>query len=116
MRQDELFNVLYRRIMYGGSFYKGTKYGKPEEFDLDFIIKLPINYSKITVDNNKCSCSSINLWPLFNIETCRRLTRITIITALSRSESIQMDHCIPIGKSISNKDNSFLFYKFINLF
>lgn len=49
MREDELFNDLYQRPMYGGSFYKKTKFGNPEEFDLDLILKLPVNYDYIQV-------------------------------------------------------------------
>lgn len=50
--EDPLFEDIFRRIMYGGSFYKKTKFGNPEEFDLDFIFKLPVNYDYITVSNS----------------------------------------------------------------
>ncbi|XP_014207309.1 uncharacterized protein LOC106638568 [Copidosoma floridanum] len=53
LKKDELFNLLFKRIMYGGSFYKGTRFGKPVEFDLDCVIKLPINYmNNIKIDTN----------------------------------------------------------------
>lgn len=45
--KDELFKIIYRRIMYAGSFWKDTKVGKPEEFDLDIILHLPLSYNKI---------------------------------------------------------------------
>lgn len=38
--EDTTFERLYNSIQYGGSFYKGTKIGKPDEYDLDLIIKL----------------------------------------------------------------------------
>jgi len=34
-KRDELFNILYQDIYYGGSFYKGLKIGTPDEFDLN---------------------------------------------------------------------------------
>ncbi|KAJ8665167.1 hypothetical protein QAD02_006829, partial [Eretmocerus hayati] len=52
MRKDELFDDIYKKIIYGGSYYKGTRYGKPEEFDLDFIIKLPLDYAGVEIDTN----------------------------------------------------------------
>ncbi|XP_001599348.1 uncharacterized protein LOC100114275 isoform X1 [Nasonia vitripennis] len=52
MKEDELFNLLYKRIMWGGSYYKGTKYGVPNEFDLDFVLKLPIDYRNIQIRTN----------------------------------------------------------------
>ncbi|XP_008204741.1 cyclic GMP-AMP synthase isoform X3 [Nasonia vitripennis] len=52
MKQDDLFNLMFRKIMYGGSYYKDTKYGTPEEFDLNFIIDLPIDYGDIKIDTN----------------------------------------------------------------
>ncbi|OXU30761.1 hypothetical protein TSAR_013227 [Trichomalopsis sarcophagae] len=52
MKQDDLFNLMFREIKYVGSYYKGTKYGTPEEFDLNFIIYLPIDYDDIRIDTN----------------------------------------------------------------
>lgn len=40
-KEDTLFEKRYNSIMYGGSYYKKTKVGKPEEYDLDIIICLP---------------------------------------------------------------------------
>ncbi|XP_011140285.1 cyclic GMP-AMP synthase isoform X2 [Harpegnathos saltator] len=40
--QNPLFNMTYKRIAYTGSFYKKTKIGFPDEFDLNLIIQLPI--------------------------------------------------------------------------
>lgn len=41
---DSLFRKMYKKIIYCGSFYKGTKIGEPNEFDLNVILKIPINY------------------------------------------------------------------------
>lgn len=38
---DPLFAKVYNSIMYGGSYYKGTKVEKPDEYDLNMIIHLP---------------------------------------------------------------------------
>ena len=41
-KQSPLFSSIFQKIIYAGSFYKGTKYGTPNEFDLMLIFKLPI--------------------------------------------------------------------------
>lgn len=47
---DPLFADTYnQKIVFGGSYYKGTKYGDPDEFDLIFVIKLPIEYHYLKV-------------------------------------------------------------------
>ncbi|KAF7988625.1 hypothetical protein HCN44_001198 [Aphidius gifuensis] len=51
--KDDLFKTIYNRIMYTGSHYKGTKVGKPEEFDLDLILKLPVVYDGIKIEDVK---------------------------------------------------------------
>lgn len=49
--KDDLFKMIFNKILYTGSFYKGTKVGKPEEFDLDLILKLPVRYDDIKIYN-----------------------------------------------------------------
>ncbi|KAF7394997.1 hypothetical protein HZH66_008171 [Vespula vulgaris] len=49
MKEDTFFKKVFQRKLFGGSFYKGTKIGVPEEFDIDIIIKLPINYEDIKI-------------------------------------------------------------------
>lgn len=39
---DVLFKKMYDKIFYGGSYYDKLKVGKPEEFDLDFLLNFPI--------------------------------------------------------------------------
>lgn len=41
MKKDALFAKLYNRIFYGGSYFDGLRVGKPEEFDLDILLKVP---------------------------------------------------------------------------
>ncbi|XP_051162498.1 cyclic GMP-AMP synthase-like receptor [Leptopilina boulardi] len=40
-RNDPFFNKFFNSILHGGSYYKGTKVGKPNEYDLNMIILLP---------------------------------------------------------------------------
>ncbi|KAJ8927933.1 hypothetical protein NQ314_019564, partial [Rhamnusium bicolor] len=40
--KNVLFRNLYERKFYGGSYYDGIKVGKPEEYDLDFVLNLPL--------------------------------------------------------------------------
>ncbi|XP_061937118.1 cyclic GMP-AMP synthase-like receptor isoform X2 [Apis cerana] len=45
--KDSLFKEAYQEIIFLGSFYKGTKIEKPNEFDLNIILKLPLNNKEI---------------------------------------------------------------------
>ena len=47
--EDSLFKEIYQEIIFIGSFYKGTKIEKPNEFDLNIILKLPFNNKQINV-------------------------------------------------------------------
>jgi hypothetical protein len=47
--EDALFKAIYSRDSGAGSYYDGLKVGKPEEFDMDIVIRLPFNYEEITV-------------------------------------------------------------------
>lgn len=38
---DPLFKALYQKTFYAGSFYEDLKVGRPEEYDLDLLLKLP---------------------------------------------------------------------------
>ncbi|XP_018566081.1 cyclic GMP-AMP synthase-like [Anoplophora glabripennis] len=42
MRQtDQLFDQLYKKNFYGGSYYDGLKVGSPDEYDIDLLLKFP---------------------------------------------------------------------------
>ena len=47
--EDPLFKDIYSSIKYAGSYYKGTKVGKPDEYDLDLVLRLPLNYKTLQV-------------------------------------------------------------------
>ena len=44
-----MFDRIYSRICGAGSFYDGLKVGKPEEFDMDTVFRLPVNYEEAVV-------------------------------------------------------------------
>ncbi|KAJ9574776.1 hypothetical protein L9F63_008040, partial [Diploptera punctata] len=46
--EDALFKATYREICGAGSYYDGLKVGKPEEFDMDVVINLPVSNKEIT--------------------------------------------------------------------
>lgn len=46
-QQSPLFAKTFQRIMWAGSFYKGTRVGQPEEYDLNFVINLPIKKKEL---------------------------------------------------------------------
>ena len=48
-QEDVLFNKLYSRYCGAGSYYDGLKVGKPDEFDINIVIRLPINYEEVVV-------------------------------------------------------------------
>ncbi|CAH1962981.1 unnamed protein product [Acanthoscelides obtectus] len=39
---NPLFKQMFERTFYGGSYYDGIKVGKPEEYDLDLVLNLPV--------------------------------------------------------------------------
>ncbi|XP_039305025.1 uncharacterized protein LOC105203878 isoform X2 [Solenopsis invicta] len=49
-QQSPLFANTFQRIVWAGSYYKGTRYGQPEEYDLNFVIKLPIKEQSFSTD------------------------------------------------------------------
>lgn len=45
---NPFFKKLYSTVFYGGSFFDGIRVGRPEEFDLDLLLHLPV-YTEPTV-------------------------------------------------------------------
>lgn len=41
MCEDTLFRQLYNKNFYGGSYYDGLKVGRPNEYDIDLLLKFP---------------------------------------------------------------------------
>lgn len=50
---DTLFETMYERKFYGGSYYDGLKVSKPEEYDLDLVLNLPAIIEPIVEVSNK---------------------------------------------------------------
>ena len=50
-QEDVLFDTIYSRICGAGSYYDGLKVGKPDEFDINIVIRLPINYEEVVVSH-----------------------------------------------------------------
>lgn len=48
-RNNPFFNKFFNSILHGGSYYKGTKVGKPNEYDLNMIILLPWRQDTLNV-------------------------------------------------------------------
>ena len=38
-----MFKQLFERVFYGGSYYDDLRVGKPDEFDLDLLLRFPKN-------------------------------------------------------------------------
>ncbi|XP_069686215.1 cyclic GMP-AMP synthase-like receptor [Periplaneta americana] len=51
-QEDVLFKAIYSRLCGAGSYYDGLKVGKPEEYDMDVVMRLPINYNDVIIDNS----------------------------------------------------------------
>lgn len=52
-KSDVLFKSMYERRFYGGSYYEGLKVAKPEEFDLDLVLNLPVIIEPCVEISNK---------------------------------------------------------------
>jgi len=48
-KQCPLFAITFQEIKWAGSYYKGTRFGQPEEYDLNFVIKLLFKEKDIEV-------------------------------------------------------------------
>ncbi|XP_018045431.1 PREDICTED: uncharacterized protein LOC108685249 isoform X2 [Atta colombica] len=51
--QCPLFDKTFRKIEWAGSYYKGTRVGQPEEYDLNFVIKLPFKEKDLKFDTDR---------------------------------------------------------------
>ena len=47
--KDPLFSAIFQRVYGVGSYYDDLKVGEPEEFDVNVVVKLPVNYNQIVV-------------------------------------------------------------------
>ncbi|XP_047541004.1 cyclic GMP-AMP synthase-like receptor isoform X2 [Vanessa atalanta] len=49
-RNDKLFDSLRPNLDFLGSYFDGLRVGKPTEYDINIILKFPVNYGKIKLD------------------------------------------------------------------
>ncbi|XP_034255077.1 uncharacterized protein LOC117653494 [Thrips palmi] len=57
---NPLFSTLYQREHFAGSYADGLKIGKPTEYDMNLIIKLPVDYTKLQFEPGTPSFVKIN--------------------------------------------------------
>ncbi|CAB0038922.1 unnamed protein product [Trichogramma brassicae] len=53
MTKNTLFYTIFNRVAFGGSYYKGTKYGSPNEFDLYLVHKFDYRKADLKLDQEK---------------------------------------------------------------
>lgn len=51
---DKLFNSLNPKLDFLGSYFDGLRVGHPNEYDINVILKFPVNYKKIKLDSTNC--------------------------------------------------------------
>ncbi|XP_071577394.1 cyclic GMP-AMP synthase-like receptor isoform X6 [Temnothorax nylanderi] len=52
-QQSPLFAKTFQRIIWVGSYYKGTRFGEPKEYDLNFVINLPFKEKDIQFSTDR---------------------------------------------------------------
>lgn len=60
-KNNSLFNDLYLKEHFAGSYPDGLKIGKPTEYDMNLIIKLPVDFNKLKVSMSKIFSSKKNV-------------------------------------------------------
>lgn len=51
---DKLFNSLNPKLDFLGSYFDGLRVGHPNEYDINVILKFPVDYKKIKLDSTHC--------------------------------------------------------------
>ncbi|XP_047540995.1 cyclic GMP-AMP synthase-like receptor isoform X1 [Vanessa atalanta] len=74
-RNDKLFDSLRPNLDFLGSYFDGLRVGKPTEYDINIILKFPVNYGKIKLDasNSPHDYTAIIMPPEF-----RRLAKVPL--------------------------------------
>ncbi|XP_059061212.1 cyclic GMP-AMP synthase-like receptor isoform X1 [Achroia grisella] len=72
--KDSLFNSMNPSIAYLGSYYDGLRVGHATEFDINIVLKLPINYKNIVLNASKMEAYTFVVMP----SEFRRLSKIPI--------------------------------------
>ncbi|XP_011704155.1 PREDICTED: uncharacterized protein LOC105459658 isoform X2 [Wasmannia auropunctata] len=52
-KESPLFAKTYQKIVWAGSYYKETRVGQPEEYDLNFVINLPFKEKDIEISTDR---------------------------------------------------------------
>ncbi|KPJ15893.1 hypothetical protein RR48_09939 [Papilio machaon] len=80
--QCNFFKKYGNQVMYGGSVYDGTKATKMDEFDMDIVIRLPINYEDIIIECDQPGFVRLKIISAFDNldkqkewEQCHKVTR-----------------------------------------
>ncbi|KAJ8732283.1 hypothetical protein PYW08_015013 [Mythimna loreyi] len=80
--QCNYFKKYSSQIMYAGSVSDGIKVGRMDEFDMDIVIRLPINYADVTIENEEPGFVKLKITNAFdhldkqpNWENCHKVTR-----------------------------------------
>ncbi|KAG5338142.1 CGAS synthase, partial [Acromyrmex charruanus] len=60
-KQCPLFNKTFQKIEWAGSYYKGTRVGQPEEYDLNFVIKLPFKEKDLQFSTDRPGFTKIRI-------------------------------------------------------
>lgn len=58
---DDLFRSMKPVLQYLGSYYDGLRVGNPTEYDINLIMKLPVDYKKIKLDATSSSHDYTNI-------------------------------------------------------
>lgn len=61
LKNDEVFNKLYSKLDYVGSYFDGLRVAKPTEFDLNLIMKIPCDYKQIVVENTNAKAGFVKV-------------------------------------------------------
>ncbi|XP_018366990.1 PREDICTED: cyclic GMP-AMP synthase-like [Trachymyrmex cornetzi] len=59
--QCPLFTKTFKKIEWAGSYYKGTRVGQPEEYDLNFVIKLPFRENDLEFSTDRPGFTKIRI-------------------------------------------------------
>ncbi|XP_031780375.1 uncharacterized protein LOC103315742 [Nasonia vitripennis] len=60
-KEDKFFNDLFGDVNYAGSVSKNLKVYKPDEYDLNLVIRLPINYKFLTIEPDDIHCGYVKI-------------------------------------------------------
>jgi len=53
--EDPIFECLFQEVYHSGSYYDGLRVSNPDEFDLNFKLKLPIHHTSLVISDAKCA-------------------------------------------------------------